>query len=202
LAAGDKGRGLRFAKADVGKVPTGWKAEKTGTGEGSVWKVIEDETAPSKRGYVLAQTAESPTSLFNVCVADDTNYKDVDLSVSFKPIAGKNDQGGGFVWRYQDHNNYYIARANPAGKKGTSVAVYKVVDGKRTALKSTSVEKIPVGEWHHLRVRMAGDRIEFHLDGKILLDVTDTTYANAGKVGLWSKSDAQTYFDNFQVSGK
>jgi hypothetical protein len=201
-AAGDKGRGFRFAKADVGKVPSGWKAEKTGKGEGSIWKVVRDETAPSKSGYVLAQTAESPTSLFNVCVADDTYHKDVDLSVSFKPIAGKNDQGGGFVWRYQDHNNYYIARANPAGKKGTSVAVYKVVDGKRTALKSTSVEKIPVGEWHQLRVRIAGDHIECYLDGKKLLDVTDNTYANAGKVGLWSKSDAQTHFDNFQVSGK
>jgi hypothetical protein len=201
-AGGDKPRNLRFSKADVGKVPAGWKAEKTGKGEGSIWKVVEDETAPSKSGYVLAQTAESPNNLFNVCVADDTNYKDVDLYVSFKPIAGKNDQGGGFVWRYRNANNYYIARANPAGKSGTSFAVYKVVDGKRTALQSTSVKKIPVGEWHKLRVTMKGDRIVCHLDGNKLLDVKDTTFSDAGKVGLWSKSDARTHFDDFKISGE
>jgi hypothetical protein len=151
---------------------------------------------------VLAQTAESPNNLFNICVAEDTNYRDVELSVSFKPIAGKNDQGGGFVWRYRDHDNYYIARANPAGKSGTSFAVYKVVDGKRTALRSTSVKKIPVGEWHKLRVTMSGDQIECYLDGKKLLEARDDTFPNAGKVGLWSKSDAQTHFDDLEVSWK
>src|SRR5260370_37669772 len=92
-----KERALKFSKDDVGKVPTGWKAEKTGKGEGSVWKLVEDETTPSKSGLALAQTAESPSSLFNVCVADDTKYKDVELSVAFKAIAGKKDRGRGFV---------------------------------------------------------------------------------------------------------
>src|SRR5438128_49037 len=85
-----KVRSFRFSKDEVGKLPTGWKAEKTGKGEGSVWKVVADETAPSKSGYVLAQTAESPNAMFNICVAEDTNYKDVELYVSFKATAGKN----------------------------------------------------------------------------------------------------------------
>jgi hypothetical protein len=199
--ADDKARSISFAKDDVGKVPAGWKAEKTGKGEGSVWKVVADDTAPSKVGFVLAQTAESPNALFNICVAEDTNYKDVELSVSFKPIAGKNDQGGGFVWRYKDNNNYYLARANPAGKS-TSYAVYKVVDGKRTSLLGKSAKKIPVGEWHKLKVNMTGDHIECYLDGEKMLDVKDTTFTSAGKVGLWSKSDAQTHFDDFTVIGK
>ena len=111
LWAGEgKERAFKFSKADLGKVPTGWKAEKTGKGEGSVWKVVADDTAPSKSGYVLAQTAESPNAFFNICVAEDTRYKDVELSVSFKAVAGDSDQGGGFVWRYQDANNYYICR--------------------------------------------------------------------------------------------
>lgn len=97
---------VRFAKDDLGKVPAGWQAAKTGSGQGSVWMVVADDTAPSKSGHVLAQTAESPSSLFNVCVKDEGKYKDVDLSVSFKAMAGKRDQGGGFVWRYQDNNNY------------------------------------------------------------------------------------------------
>ena len=104
-AAEGKERAFKFSKDDVGKVPTGWKAEKTGKGEGSVWKVVADETAPSKSGYVLAQTAKSPGGVFNICVAEDTKYKDVDLSVSFKAVAGERDQGGGFGWRYRDNNN-------------------------------------------------------------------------------------------------
>src|SRR5947208_16372987 len=97
LWAGEgKERAFKFDKDDVGKVPAGWKAEKTGKGEGSVWKVVEDASAPSKTGVVLAQTAESPGGVFNICVAEDSNYKDVELSVSFKAVAGKKDQGGGF----------------------------------------------------------------------------------------------------------
>src|SRR5207244_11177546 len=83
-----KARTFKFTKNDAGKLPNGWKAEKTGKGQGSVWKVVADETAPSKSGYVLAQTAESPNAVFNICVAEDTSYKDVELSVAFKAIAG------------------------------------------------------------------------------------------------------------------
>src|SRR5712691_10041731 len=89
LAEEGKLRAFKFSKDDVGKVPTGWKAEKTGKGEGSVWKVVEDDTAPSKSGVALAQTAQSPGGVFNICVADGAKYKDVTLSVSFKAVAGE-----------------------------------------------------------------------------------------------------------------
>src|SRR5262245_52162564 len=94
-AADEKPRAFRFGKDDLGKVPAGWKADRTGKGEGSVWKVTADETAPSKTGHVLAQTAEGPNSLFNLCVAEDTSYRDVDVSVAFKAVRGRKDQGGG-----------------------------------------------------------------------------------------------------------
>jgi hypothetical protein len=112
-AGDDKARTIRFSDKDEGKVPSGWKAEHTGKGEGSVWKVMADDTAPSKSGYVLAQTAESPNAYFNICVAEDTNYKDVALSVAFKAMRGSNDQGGGLVWRFRDGDNYYLCRMNP-----------------------------------------------------------------------------------------
>src|SRR5262249_62288358 len=132
-ASADEGkvRTFKFSKENVGKVPAGWKVEKTGRGEGSEWKVVEDSTAPSKSGVVLAQTAKSPGGVFNICVAEDTNYKDVTLSVSFKAVAGESDQGGGFVWRYQDHNNYYICRMNPLED---NYRVYHVVNGKRVQI--------------------------------------------------------------------
>src|SRR5258708_968703 len=83
-AAEGKARTLQFKKGDLGKVPSGWKSDKTGKGDGSVWKVVADETAPSKSGYALAQTAESPGAMFNLCVVEDTKYKDVEVSVAFK----------------------------------------------------------------------------------------------------------------------
>ncbi len=91
LAADEKAPALKLGKDDVGKVPAGWTAAKTGKGEGSVWKVVADETTPSKSGYALAQTAEGPGGLFNLCVADAGSYKDVALSVAFKAMAGKKD---------------------------------------------------------------------------------------------------------------
>lgn len=201
-AADDKVRSIRFGKDDVGKVPAGWKAEKTGKGEGSVWKVVQDDTAPSKMGLVLAQTAESPGNVFNICVMEDGKYKDVELSVAFKAVRGKKDQGGGFVWRYQDNNNYYTCRMNPLED---NYRVYKVVKGVRTQLGQEGTKedlKVPVGEWHRLKVTMVGDHIQCYLDGNKVLDVKDSTYQDTGKVGLWSKADAQTHFDEFKVSGK
>jgi hypothetical protein len=194
-----KERAFKFGKDEAGKVPTGWKAEKTGKGEGSVWKVVADETAPSRGGYVLAQTAQSPNALFNICVAEGTNYKDVELSVSFKAVAGRNDQGGGFVWRYKDNNNYYGCRMNPLED---NYRVYKVVAGRRTQLGGKEGVKVKAGEWHKLKVEVKGDRMEGYLDGEKMWEITDDTYKDAGKVGLWSKADAQTHFDEFKASGK
>src|SRR4051794_6159528 len=101
-----------FEGTKVGDMPKGWTVAKTGTGEGSVWKVAEDKTAPNG-SKVLAQTAESPNAMFNLCVVNDSAFQDVEISVSFKAIKGKNDQGGGIVWRYKDEKNYYVARFNP-----------------------------------------------------------------------------------------
>jgi hypothetical protein len=200
LAADDKGRSLAFHKDDLGKVPAGWKSDQTGKGEGSsVWKVMADDTAPSKSGYVLAQTAESPIRVFNLCVIEDGKYKDVEVSVAFKAVAGKNDQGGGIVWRYQDADNYYLARMNPLED---NYRVYKVTSGKRTQLETKEGLKVPAGEWHTLTIHQKGDQIECHLDGKKYLEVKDDTFTKAGKVGLWTKADAQTRFDDLKISGE
>jgi hypothetical protein len=188
-----------FGKADVGKVPAGWKADQTGQDEGSVWKVVADATTPSKSGYALAQTAESPSVMFNLCVAEGPKYKDVEISVAFKAVRGQKDQGGGIVWRYQDRDNYYVARMN---RLEDNYRVYKVVAGKRIQLETKEDLKVPVGEWHTLKIKMAGDHIECFLDGKKQLDAKDSNLKDAGKVGLWSKADAHTHFDDFTVSGK
>jgi hypothetical protein len=195
-AVADESKAVTFAKADLGKVPTGWKAAQTGKGEGSIWKVVEDKTTPSKSGFALAQTAESPGAVFNLCVAEGTNFTDTEISVTFKANAGKKDQGGGVVWRYQDADNYYIARMNPLED---NFRVYKVVGGKRSTEFQNAEVKVPAGEWHTLSVKMVGDKIECFLDGKKHLEAKDATFTKAGKVGLWTKADAQTSFDDFRV---
>jgi hypothetical protein len=198
LAGEDAARVFRFDKGDVGKLPAGWTAAKTGQGEGSVWQLVADDTAPSKTGHVLAQIAEGPSSLFNLCVVKDSNYQDLELGVAFKAVHGKLDQGGGVVWRYQDAENYYIARMNPLED---NFRVYKVIAGKRIQLDTREGLKVPAGEWHRLKVRQQGKQIECWLDGQKYLEAKDDAIAEAGKVGLWSKADAQTHFDEFQVRG-
>jgi hypothetical protein len=197
-AADEKAVQMKFSKDDVGKTPAGWTAARTGKGA-SVWKVVADDTAPSKSGFALAQTTADPNATFNLCVADALSLTDVEISVSFKAMKGEKDQGGGIVWRYQDANNYYIARMNPLED---NFRVYKVVDGKRSKEFQNVEVKVPTGEWHTIKVKMAGDHIECFLDSKKHLDVKDDSITKAGKVGLWTKADAQTHFDQFVVSGK
>jgi hypothetical protein len=196
LAVAEKPRTFQFSKDEVGETPSGWQAARTGKGKGSVWKVVKDDTAPSRSGFVLAQTALGAGSLFNVCVAEDTNFKDVELGVAFKAMHGKKDQGGGLVWRYLDANNYYIARMNPLED---NFRVYKVVAGKRIQLDTKEALKVPVGEWHTMKIKHVGDAIECWLDGKKYLEAKDDAITKPGKVGLWTKADARTYFDQFVV---
>lgn len=185
-----------FEDATVGQLPKGWSSAKTGEGEGSVWRVVEDASAP-KGTKVLAQTSASPGPMFNLCVAGDSSFKDVAVAVSFKAVKGEIDQGGGLVWRYIDANNYYIARFNPLE---SNYRLYKVVAGKRTQLATKEGLKAGSDEWHELSVSMKGSRIECSLDGKKYLDADDDTFAKPGKVGFWTKADAQSYFDDFRVS--
>jgi hypothetical protein len=183
-------RSWKFDQERVGVI------SPTFTNDVGDWKVAADNDAPSKPN-VLAQLARSSSPTFNIALAGDTNYKDVDVSVSMKAVAGNTDQGGGLVWRAKDVRNYYIARYNPLED---NYRVYKVQDGRRTELQSANVRKSP--GWHVLRITMVGDRIECYYDSRKYLDVKDTTFPGSGKIGLWTKADAQTHFDNLSVSGK
>jgi hypothetical protein len=174
-----------FYGDEVGAIAKGF------TNEVGEWKIVD-----TSEGKVLAQTAKSPNPVFNVALASDTDVKDVDISVRMKAIAGENDQGGGLVWRAKDAKNYYVARNNPLG--AGSYNVYKVVDGKRSMFKGVPLKRTE--GWHTLRVVMTGDHIECYHDGKKYLDVYDSTFPGAGKIGLWSKSDAQSHFDDLTLN--
>lgn len=190
LIAQNQKKVWNFDTNKPGDIPEGF------TNEVGEWKVVADETAPSKQN-VLAQLAKSSGSTFNVTVVSGTGYRDADLSVKMKAIAGSEDQGGGLVWRAKDAKNYYVARYNPLED---NYRIYKVDKGRRSQLQSANIKHSE--GWHTLRVTMEGDRIQCYYDGKKYLDVKDPTFREAGKIGLWTKADAQSHFDDLTVSGR
>lgn len=167
-----------FEDAKLGEIAPGWTAAKTGQGAGSVWKILEDASAPAGKQALAQTSSEGPNSLFNVCAAEKPKLTDVDLSVALKPVSGKIDQGGGPVWRFQNADNYYIARFNPLED---NFRLYKVIEGKRQQLATADVEA-PAGKWHTIRIVHRGERIQCSLNGKLLLEATDGAIKQAGKV--------------------
>ncbi len=190
----------------VGSPPTNFTTALTGQGKAGVWTVIKDDASPAQ-GNVLAQTDADATSYrFPVCVYDKLTAKDADISVKFKAVSGKKDQAAGLVWRYRDKDNYYIVRANALEN---NVVLYKVQNGKREDLPVKGEGrtygkkvKVPFGQWSTLRVTAAGHLFTVFLNGEKLYEVEDSTFTDAGKVGLWTKADSVTYFDDLEVKTK
>jgi hypothetical protein len=158
------------------------------------WKIVAGSDAPS-RPNVLAQLAKNSGSTFNLILVSTTNKKNVDISVRMKAVAGKEDQGGGLVWRARDSSNYYVARYNPLED---NYRIYKVEQGRRIQLQNADIKHSD--GWHTLRVTMAGDHIQCYYDGGRYLDVKDSTFQEAGKIGLWTKADAQSHFDDLKIA--
>ncbi len=196
---------INFDGDEIGKPPKGFSPALTGKGKAGVWLVTKDETAPSKPN-VLAQTDMDATGYrFPVCVLDGLSANDVDVSVKFKPVKGGEDQAAGIVWRYSDKDNYYIVRANALEN---NVVLYKVEKGKRTNLDPKGAgffaygrkAKVPSGQWSTLRLVAKGNLFETYLNGEKLFVVEDNTFTAAGKVGLWTKADSYTLFDDLSIT--
>ena len=196
-------RKVDFTQDGLDQPPKGFEFGHTaGVGKPGKWVVQADGT-----NRVLAQTdADSTRSRFPVAVLSDAIAADVDLSVRFKPISGRVDQAAGLVWRYQNQDNYYIVRANALED---NVVLYKVEAGKRTDLPLKDEgrtygkkSEVPAGQWSTLRVVANGALFEVYFNGSRLYDVDDRTFAKPGKVGVWTKADSVTQFDDLTVITK
>ncbi len=185
--------------ADVtGQPPAKFHSARTGSGSESKWVVMPDPTAPSKPN-VAAQTSTDQTDYrFPLLITDDASFRDLDLSVKFKAVSGSIDRAGGLVFRLKDPNNYYIVRANALEN---NYRLYHVVNGRRIQFAGANL-KITSGEWHELRVEVIGNKITCYYDGNKKIEATDDTFNDAGKVGLWTKADSVTYFDDLKVTAK
>jgi hypothetical protein len=158
------------------------------------WQVLATERAKSPP-HVLAQLmAKGAEHAYKVVLRKDIVASDLNLEVSFLPIQGNADMGGGLIWRAADDRNYYLARANPLEQ---NVRVYRVVNGIRHLLQNFD-QTITVKQWHTLRVTHQDCRVNIFYDDKQVFDLCDNTF-HTGTIGLWTKSDAVTYFDNLRL---
>ncbi|MCC7171948.1 MAG: hypothetical protein IT459_16000 [Planctomycetes bacterium] len=188
---------LGFDADPVGGVPNGWKVDGTNQdGPMATWEIAADPTAPSAPN-VLRMARENHTSegTFNLCWTDQIQFKNGELFVRFRADGGVEDQGGGILWRARSNQDYYVCRMNPLEH---NFRLYWVKDGRRKQIAGCDLD-VPMGEWHVLSVTHVGTRIECSIDGEVLLATDDTTFDDAGGVGLWTKADAVTSFDDFAV---
>jgi len=184
-------RTISFDHDRTGALPSDWNAGVTGSGSPK-WTIEQDATAPSAPN-VLKQSGRGT---FPWCVKTDASIENGSVEVKFKPISGREDAAGGLIWRWKDGENYYVARANALEN---NVSLYRTMNGRRITIKYVDAP-VAKNQWHTLRVDFAGKSIRVSLDGKLYIEQEDDHIRGAGAVGVWTKADSVTAFDDFTYS--
>ncbi len=185
-----------FDNDPAGQLPAKFHSARTGQGSEGKWAVMADTSAPSKPNVVTS--TDKTDYRFPLLIADEGSLRDLDLSVRFKAVSGSVDEAGGLVFRLKDANNYYVVRANALED---NYRLYHVVNGRRIQFAGANFKVTP-GVWHELRVEAAGNKFTCYYDGVKKIEASDDTFKDAGKVGLWTKADSVTYFDDLRVKAK
>ncbi len=157
------------------------------------WSVVEDDTAPSAKNTLEAVGPDAKEP-YVLALLDDVRAAEVDLTVKLRAVSGEEDQGGGLVWRAKDARNYYLAAWSPSTR---TLRLFEVIDGERRQLATETVRAAP--GWHELRITAKGEQMRCYLDGRAYLAAKDASFLEPGKVGLWTKSDARTRFDDLEI---
>ncbi len=185
-----------FDTGPAGSVPAGFETLETASSNTpATWGLVSDASAPSGgQGFGVLQT-QNLGQTYNVALAPEFEASDVEITVALKAAAGKQDQGGGVAFRANGARDYYIARWNPLEK---NVRFYVVVAEQRSAFAAADIDLDPA-QWHTMRVIAEGTRMELFMDGTSVLVTEDDTLPGPGRVGLWTKADASTWFDDLTV---
>jgi hypothetical protein len=185
---------VAIARMEVGAAPADFEFARTGQGAPGKWTVVADATSFGGRAIEQSSADRTdyrfPLAIFNQVVA-----KNVDVSVKFKPVAGRVDQAGGIAIRVLNGDNYYVVRANALEN---NVRFYRVVKGRREQIDGVNT-KVVSNEWHSLGLKAEGERFTIEFDGKTLFTTSDKTFAGAGKIALWTKADSVTRFDQIEI---
>ena len=186
---------LDFHSSPVGSAPSGWTSYATGSDPPVKWLVKAMDNAPGARHVIMQTDADTTDGRFPVLISDQGEYRNLDVSIRGKAIAGKLNQGIGLVFRFRDPKSYYVVRANALED---NVGLYKMVNGNRVQIAGSST-KVASGQWHKLRAVARGERILCYFDGKQVISASDDTYST-GKVGFWTKADSLVAFDELTVA--
>jgi hypothetical protein len=198
---------VNFDRGPVGKMPPGWTAAMTNQGAAPQWEIRKDPSAPTQP-YVFAQVSTDPNrDRLPLAILDSVSLRDADISVRLKAVSGREDQGGGLVFRYRDEKNYYVVRADALHD---DVALYKIENGRCSPIVPRGLPPSQISvkrdflpnTWHILKVSVRGNRFQVYVNHRRILQVEDSTYRGPGKVGLSTKADSVTYFDDFRVYPK
>jgi hypothetical protein len=190
-----------FEDSRASALPDGWSAAQTvgelgATATLARWEIAAAADAASGRNVLRVVEAVNRGPIFNLCLRAQPVAADVVVTTRVHARAGQEDQGGGVVWRAQGPDNYYLARWNPIDAH--ALGLYKVERAFRVTLATATVAADPA-TWHTLCVSMRGRRIEVAFDGRPVITWSDATFEAPGRVGLWTKADARSDFDDVQV---
>lgn len=191
FAAGAEPVCIGFDDLKIGGSPTGWQSTATGIGTPR-WTIEKDASAPSPT-QVLKQSGEAQ---FPVCIYQKAEMADGFVEVKFKAVSGSGDQAGGVMFRVKDKDNYYVFRANAAED---NVELFHMLHGNRQSVKAAET-KVTAQQWHRLRAEFRGPHISAYYDGKLMFETTDESLKGPGKLGVWTKWDSVTEFDDFCFS--
>jgi hypothetical protein len=183
---------VNFDSTKAGALPAGWLAGTTGPGQ-SQWAVTPDPSAPSAP-HVLKQSGQVASHSYPWCVDTNISLRNGFVQVKFKSVSGKEDQAGGVIWRWQDGDNYYIARGNALED---NIILFRTEHGERKELHRVPMKVAP-NQWHTLRVDFYRSHITVTFDGQKVMDWDDEVFSKAGAAGVWTKADSVMLFDDFQ----
>jgi hypothetical protein len=184
-----------FDRMDLEKAPPKFTIEQTHEGQPPVWTVKHDSHAASGEKVLAQSSADSTKDRYPLCLYPDFVARNVAVSVQFKTITGKVDQAGGIVVRYLDRDNYYVARANALEH---NIRFYKVEKGQRTQLADAKVDVV-ARQWQTLEIKAKDANFEVFYNGQRVIQAEDKTFDEPGRVGLWTKADSVTFFDNLRI---
>ncbi len=183
---------------EYSRLPQGFKVETTGHARYTAqWHVVACGAAPSPPHVLRITEIKAPSGgQFNICWTDSLKFADGTIEVKVRADSGRIDQGGGPMWRVTDRNNYYVARLNPLED---NFRIYYVKRGRRVMIASADVHGIKAGQWFSIKIKTSGDRITGWVNGRKLIEVTDSTFSQKGGFGLWTKADAASSFDDISI---
>jgi len=216
LAAAAQPLKIDFSNESVGAEPKSflsvvgvWRIE---TDDGK--KVLVVDGRQWKEGQASAGIADKARALYGeryaefldrvqayayfpyVVAKDVDDFRNGEISVRFEGISGRIDQGAGILFNLRPNGDYLTVRANPLEN---NLVLWKFEKGKRSSVKWIRNTPTATRQWHDLKVRIAGTKVEGYLDGKLYLE-HELSEPVAGRIGLWSKADSHMYFDNYTVT--